>query len=484
MNENKTETSEGTLGVSTENNLTAGSAESASDVLHDDAVRQSNTVPAELQMNIPELQEKDSENAAAKSEIQPETEISEAQTEATDNPDCADKYVGKICPYCKTEIKEGEDVIACPACGIPHHRGCWEENNGCTTFGCSEQHYKAVNINPTAVCSTCGALLGANQAFCSSCGTARSVSVGRVCGKCGAELKPGQDFCSSWCLLFTSVISADALDFDVENDVYNSVFVITCGESLGSGFAVSENYILTNAHVVDDGSRVYLESYTGQEYTADIVAMDETLDIAVLYLPDANLPFLSFADLSEMHIGDDVYAIGAPEGLSYTFTKGTLSAKDRVVEGQSYIQTDASINHGNSGGPLLNDSGDVIGMNTLKLDETEGIAFAIPVSRISSYLNSVGIGIDSRGNVAGDVTASETQVETFAPDSSSQETVLSTEENTETKESEELPAVVYCMIGAVAVGIAVYIIIRRKNKTVKVKTDPSERTDFEIDFWE
>ena len=197
MNENKTETSEGTLGVSTENNLTAGSAESASDVLQDDAVGQSNTVPADLQMNIPELQEKDSENAAAKSEVQPETEISEAQPETPDNPDCADKYVGKICPYCKTAIKEGEDVIACPACGIPHHRGCWEENNGCTTFGCSEQHYKAVNINPTAVCSTCGALLGANQAFCSSCGTARSVSVGRVCGKCGAELKPGQEFCSS-----------------------------------------------------------------------------------------------------------------------------------------------------------------------------------------------------------------------------------------------------------------------------------------------
>lgn len=197
MNEIKTETSEGTLGVSTENNLTAGSAESASDVLHDDAVGQSNTIPSVLQTNISESQEKDSENAAENPEIQPKTEISEAQPETTDNPDCADKYVGKICPYCKTEIKEGEDVIACPACGIPHHRGCWEENNGCTTFGCSEQHYKAVNINPTAVCSTCGAPLEANQAFCSACGTARAVSVGRVCGKCGAELKPGQDFCSS-----------------------------------------------------------------------------------------------------------------------------------------------------------------------------------------------------------------------------------------------------------------------------------------------
>ena len=53
-----------------------------------------------------------------------------------------DEYVGKICPYCKTEIKEGEDVKVCPECGIPHHAACWEENKGCTTFGCKEQHYE------------------------------------------------------------------------------------------------------------------------------------------------------------------------------------------------------------------------------------------------------------------------------------------------------------------------------------------------------
>ncbi len=290
-------------------------------------------------------------------------------------------------------------------------------------------------------------------------------------------------------LLFASVFSSKAVDFDVENEVYNSVFVITCGNSLGSGFSVSENYILTNAHVVDNGSRVYLESHTGQKYIADIAAMDETLDIAVLYLPDANLPFLKFADLSEMHIGDDVYAIGAPEGLSYTFTKGTLSAKDRIVEGQSYIQTDASVNHGNSGGPLINNSGDVIGMNTLKLDETEGIAFAIPVSRINSYLNSVGISIDGQTNVAGDVPVLETQAsETFAADSSSRETVLSPEINTDSEEPEDagkLSIGEYSIIASVFIVIIIAcIIIHKKNRTVKVKTDPSERTDFEIDFWE
>lgn len=60
-----------------------------------------------------------------------------------------DEYVGKICPYCKTEIKEGEDVKVCPECGIPHHAACWEENKGCTTFGCKEQHYEEQHTNPT-----------------------------------------------------------------------------------------------------------------------------------------------------------------------------------------------------------------------------------------------------------------------------------------------------------------------------------------------
>ncbi len=187
MNENITEPVKDTLGVPSENNLNPEVSESGNDVLHDDAVKQTTTVSSDSQINISEANETDFENVATSSEIQAKTE----------NVDSFGKNIGKICPYCKTEIKEGEDIIVCPSCEIPHHRRCWEENNGCTTFGCSEQHYKAININPTAVCSTCGAPLGANQAFCAKCGTAKSVSVGSVCGKCGAGLKPGQEFCSS-----------------------------------------------------------------------------------------------------------------------------------------------------------------------------------------------------------------------------------------------------------------------------------------------
>lgn len=104
-------------------------------------------------------------------------------------------YIGKICPFCKTEIKEGDAVKVCPVCGIPHHEACWEENKGCTTFGCSEQHYEPQGTNPTDVCAKCGAVLGDGQEFCPKCGTPKNAPKANVCGKCGTELQEGQEFC-------------------------------------------------------------------------------------------------------------------------------------------------------------------------------------------------------------------------------------------------------------------------------------------------
>ena len=105
------------------------------------------------------------------------------------------EYVGKICPFCKTEIKEGDEVKVCPECGIPHHAACWEENKGCTTFGCKEQRYEEQHTNPTDVCAKCGAPLGDGQDFCPKCGTPKNAPKKNVCGKCGAELQEGQEFC-------------------------------------------------------------------------------------------------------------------------------------------------------------------------------------------------------------------------------------------------------------------------------------------------
>ena len=107
-----------------------------------------------------------------------------------------ENYIGKICPFCKTEIKEGETVKVCPSCGIPHHEGCWEENKGCTTFGCTEQYHKDGETNPAYVCHNCGAQLRDGQMFCTKCGTAKNSTGGGICGKCGAKLQSGQEFCS------------------------------------------------------------------------------------------------------------------------------------------------------------------------------------------------------------------------------------------------------------------------------------------------
>lgn len=107
-----------------------------------------------------------------------------------------ENYVGKICPFCKTEITETDTVKECPACGIPHHEGCWNENHGCTTFGCPEQHYEAQHTNPTDVCTNCGTPLGDGHVFCPKCGTPKTAAPEKnVCSNCGAELEDGQAFC-------------------------------------------------------------------------------------------------------------------------------------------------------------------------------------------------------------------------------------------------------------------------------------------------
>lgn len=124
------------------------------------------------------------------------------------------EYVGMICPFCRTEIEEGESVKVCPECNIPHHANCWIENKGCTTFGCSEQNYevneesatgnveadKANTMSSTVekvndnVCKKCGFVMADGQDFCPKCGEAK-VPKKNVCSRCNNELIEGQEFC-------------------------------------------------------------------------------------------------------------------------------------------------------------------------------------------------------------------------------------------------------------------------------------------------
>lgn len=162
------------------------------------------------------------------------------------------------------------------------------------------------------------------------------------------------------------------------------------GASLGSGFIISaDGYIVTNNHVIAPGARgASVESITvtlpgRKEYTARVVGRDPTSDLAVLKIDAKGLPFVRLGDSTRARVGDWVVAIGNPFGLDGTVTAGIVSAVHRVTGGGTdrFIQTDASINQGNSGGPMFNLNGDVIGINSQIFSSSGGnigIGFAIP----------------------------------------------------------------------------------------------------------
>ena len=157
--------------------------------------------------------------------------------------------------------------------------------------------------------------------------------------------------------------------------------------SIGSGFIVDKTgYILTNNHVVDDASRITVRLQSNEEFTARIVGTDEETDIAVLKIEAGReLPFLVLGNSDRIEIGDWVLAIGSPFGLEQTVTAGIISQTRRETPYasvfQKFIQTDAAINRGNSGGPLVNMNGEAIGVNSQIATSTgdyNGIGFALP----------------------------------------------------------------------------------------------------------
>jgi len=156
--------------------------------------------------------------------------------------------------------------------------------------------------------------------------------------------------------------------------------------ALGSGFIISpDGYMLTNNHMVEGAETVNVELADGRKFVAEITGTDPDSDIAVIKIDADNLPYLELADSDALEVGEWVLAIGNPLGFSHTVTAGIVSAKGRSVglaTIENFIQTDAAINRGNSGGPLLNLEGKVVGMNTAIYGATGniGIGFAIPVN--------------------------------------------------------------------------------------------------------
>ncbi len=171
----------------------------------------------------------------------------------------------------------------------------------------------------------------------------------------------------------------------------------------GSGFIISEDgYILTNNHVIEDADEIKVTLDDDTEYIAEVVGTDPETDIALVKISAGdNLPVALLGDSDALHVGEWVIAIGNPLALSHTVTVGVVSALGRKkLSGsafENYIQTDAAINFGNSGGPLVNVSGKVIGINTLISRYGQNIGFAIPVNEVKRILNQLKKGKVSRG---------------------------------------------------------------------------------------
>ncbi|WP_412504487.1 Do family serine endopeptidase [Roseovarius sp. SYSU LYC5161] len=158
--------------------------------------------------------------------------------------------------------------------------------------------------------------------------------------------------------------------------------------ALGSGFVISEDgFVVTNNHVIESADEIVVEFYSGRELAADVVGTDPKTDIALLKVEaEEPLPFVNFGDSDTARVGDWVVAMGNPLGQGFSLSAGIVSARNRALSGtyDDYIQTDAAINRGNSGGPLFNLDGEVIGVNTAILSPTGG---------------SIGIGFSMASNV-------------------------------------------------------------------------------------
>src|SRR3989441_2652362 len=167
----------------------------------------------------------------------------------------------------------------------------------------------------------------------------------------------------------------------------------------GSGFLISDDgYILTNYHVVEDATKIKVNlSGDRREYGAEVIGSDPSTDIALIRIKtDKKLPSLSLGDSEAMRVGDWVMAVGNPLNYDHTVTVGVVSAKGRVLRDLSrdfsldnFIQTDAAINFGNSGGPLVNMQGEVVGVNTAISSVGQGIGFAVPINVAKDIMNQL-----------------------------------------------------------------------------------------------
>lgn len=196
------------------------------------------------------------------------------------------------------------------------------------------------------------------------------------------------------------VANPSVVNIDTETQAVDPFFMrrVSVGQGSGSGSVLDrDGHVLTNAHVIENASSVEVTLAGGQSYPAEVVGQDREHDIAVLKIdaPKSELVPLEIGKSEGLRVGQQVYALGNPFGLEGSLTKGIISSLNRSIEGRtsremkSLIQTDAAMNPGNSGGPLLDSRGRMVGMNVAiatRTGQNTGVGFAIPVNRIATIV--------------------------------------------------------------------------------------------------
>jgi len=171
-----------------------------------------------------------------------------------------------------------------------------------------------------------------------------------------------------------------------------SVVTIKTDLGQGSGFVIADGgYVVTNEHVMDGATAAVIITYDGQQHRVSKVGSDTLMDIALLKMDSTSYSPLKLGNSDNVQIGAKVIAIGNPLGLQFSVSEGIVSAINRPGENNlnAYIQTDASLNPGNSGGPLIDINGEAIGINNFKISNSESIGFALESNYIKSTINEI-----------------------------------------------------------------------------------------------
>ena len=182
----------------------------------------------------------------------------------------------------------------------------------------------------------------------------------------------------------------------MENIIFSTVFKVNHAGGSGSCFYFKKlNLFVTNYHVVEGFKKMAIQDNDKNSYLADVVAVNPVLDIALLKVEGdfSALPELSLADYDEVKIGQKINVAGYPFGMPFTVTEGTVSSPKQLMNNSYYLQTDAAVNPGNSGGPMFNSNNEIIGITVSKFKDADNMGFGIPVASLKNMLEHID-GID------------------------------------------------------------------------------------------